>query len=224
MHPVTTTLDDLVENIQAARTELPCDRSLLVAISGIDGAGKGYVADQLAIALQQSGWQTVVINLDPWLHLPDHRFNPDHPGDHFYHHAFRFDDLFELLIQPLQRHRSVALEIELTGQSGQPRPYVYDLQDVDIILLEGIFLLKRSLLHHYDRTIWVECSYETALQRALHRNQENLPPDAIIHDYRTLYFPAQAVHQDRDRPQTIANYRYINDDAWSESAHAGLIP
>ena len=220
MSTVVTTLDDLAATIQSARTELVGNRSLLVAISGIDGAGKGYVANQLEIALQQSGWQTVVINLDPWLHLPDDRFNPDHPGDHFYHHAFRFDDLFELLIQPLQRHRSVALEIELTGQSGHPRSYVYDLQDVDIILLEGIFLLKRSLLHHYDRTLWIDCSYETALQRALQRNQENLPPDAIMHDYRTLYFPAQAVHLERDRPQATADYRYTNDAAWLEDSRS----
>jgi uridine kinase len=45
-------------------------------------------------------------------------------------------------------------------------------EEVDIIVLEGIYLLKHAYRHYFDLAFWVECTFETALQRALQRGQE----------------------------------------------------
>ena len=42
----------------------------------------------------------------------------------------------------------------------------YRFADVDVILLEVIFLLKRAYRYHYDLSIWIECNFETALRHA----------------------------------------------------------
>ena len=35
-------------------------------------------------------------------------------------------------------------------------------RDIGVIVLEGIYLLKRAFVRHYDLSIWIECSFETA--------------------------------------------------------------
>ncbi len=89
--------------------------------------------------------------------------------------------------------------------------YTYDFQDIDIILLEGIFLFKQELKERYDLRIWIEVSFETALQRAILRNQEGLPADAIARDYHTIYFPAQRLHFAKDQPTAGVDALFVND-------------
>ena len=67
------------------------------------------------------------------------------------------------------------------------------------------FLFRRALRHRYDLSIWVDCSFEAALMRALARNQEGLPPERLLADYRRIYFPAQEIHLRRDRPRDFAD-------------------
>ena len=202
---------DLATMILQKQAEISSDKSVLVAVSGIDGSGKGYITDKLVAELNNQDVHAVSINIDPWLTLPEQRFKRENPGLHFYHHAFGFEDLFQQLIYPLRQHRSIYLKATLTGQFGTPFSQIYDFQDVDVIVLEGIFLLKRKLQQNYDLALWIECSFETALERALQRNQENLPPEEIIHDYHTIYFPAQRFHFKVDDPKSAADRIYVND-------------
>lgn len=204
-------LDGLTERVVQKRAEVSPSTSLLVAISGIDGSGKGYTTAQLVTKLNHRGCRAVSINIDPWLTLPEQRFNSDNPGEHFFHHAFVFEDLFQELVLPLKQQRSLVLEKTLTGQFGEPFTQTYEFDQVDVIVLEGIFLLKRSLCLYYDLKVWIECSFETALKRSLQRNQENLSPAEIIRDYETIYFPAQRFHFAVDDPKSVADYIYNND-------------
>jgi uridine kinase len=95
-------IQTLVTPILKKRAEIPANKSMLVAVSGIDGSGKGYITNQLVAELNLQGVQAVSINIDPWLTLPEQRFNSENPGEHFYHHAFVFEDLFQQLVLPLQ--------------------------------------------------------------------------------------------------------------------------
>jgi uridine kinase len=78
-------------------------------------------------------------------------------------------------------------------------------------VLEGIYLLKPAFRGYYDLSEWIECSFETALARAIAHAQEGLPPDETVQAYRTIYFPAQRIHFERDRPQEAADLIFDND-------------
>jgi len=138
------------------QAELSVDRGFLVAVSGIDGSGKGYITEKLIIALNEQSVHAVSINLDAWHKLPTERFNSENPATHFYHHAFNFDALFQQLILPLKNQRMINLTTLLTGITGIPQTYYYQFFNVDVIVLEGRFLLKRSLQHFYDFQIWID--------------------------------------------------------------------
>lgn len=209
-------LDPLLERIRIARDSVPVRQSALIAISGIDGCGKGFVTERVVRELRARGMRVASINVDGWLDLPARRFNPRNPAEHFYLNAIRFDDMLGQLVLPLREHRSIRCEADYAEETASSfRKYIYDFEDIDVIALEGIFLLKGALRHHYDLSCWIECSFETALDRAVDRAQEGMSAEQTVEAYRTIYFPAQEIHFQRDRPQNAATLCINNDPALS---------
>jgi uridine kinase len=194
-------VDDVVRRVAALRRS----RCFVLAVSGIDASGKSTVARAIADGLRARDLSVHVVHLDDWHTAPETRFAAADPGGHFYRHAYRFDELFELLVEPLRAARSVELRTTLRTLDGGEFEHDYRLADLDVLILEGIFLLKRELRPRYDFSVWIECSFETALQRALARNQEGLADDALVRDYETIYFPAQELHRRLDDPRAHAN-------------------
>ncbi len=187
-------------------------RSLLVGISGIDASGKGYLSAQLAGELRSRDLRVALINVDGWLNLPQHRFEGSDPGLCFYEQALRLDAMFEQLVLPLRDGGSIDVEmdfVEETARTFERRRVAFS--KIDVVLLEGIFLFKCAYREHFDLRIWIDCSFETALARAVARQQEALLPDETIRAYRTIYFPAQEIHFAQDDPRSCAEYVVIND-------------
>ncbi len=183
-----------------------------MAITGIDGCGKGYVTAQLLQQLRAEGVRVAIINVDGWLNLPQVRFDSSNPAEHFYLHAIRFDEMFGQLILPLRERRTLRLEANYAEETAtEYRKHTYEFEELDVILLEGIYLLKRPFQAYYDLSVWIECSFETALKRAIARAQEGLIPEATAEAYRTIYFPAQEIHFRRDDPRRAATVIVDND-------------
>jgi len=205
MHPA-------IDEILKTRQRIAAHRCALIAISGIDASGKGYLAAQIAGQLRARGARIALINIDGWLNLPHVRFSEANPAAHFYDHAIRFDDMFTQLIFPLRERRSLRIEMDFTEENATSyRPKVCRFEDIDIILLEGIYLLKRTYQAYYDASFWIDCSFETALERAIGRAQEGLSPQETVKAYRTIYFPAQEIHLSKDHPRAAAGMVINND-------------
>jgi uridine kinase len=180
--------------------------ALLVAVSGIDASGKGAITAQIAAGFERAGLRVASIGLDPWHQPASVRFAQEDPGGTFYRSAFRFDELFERLIEPLRRNRSIVLEERLIDLATDATyEHTFRFERVDIILLEGIFLLRRDLRPRYDVSIWIDCPLEVALTRALRRNQEGKPAVELQADYERIYFPAQQIHLALDQPAAHAD-------------------
>ena len=136
----------VVNAIARKRDAVGPDRAVLVGISGIDASGKGYLAAKIADRLEMEGLKVAPISADDWLNLPDVCINPENPGEHFYKHALRFDEMFERLIIPLRNDR----EIDVVADRGDAKATVhrkhgYVFRNIDIVLLEGIFLFKPAI-------------------------------------------------------------------------------
>lgn len=210
---------DVIEQVLEIRKNLSAQRSILVAITGIDGCGKGYLTAQIAEALTAKGVNVAVIGVDGWLNLPEKRFSNQNPAEHFYLHALRFDEMFTQLIFPLRDRRSIQLVADFAEETATNfRQHTYNFQEIDVILLEGIYLLKRAFQNYYDLSVWINCTFETALERAIDRAQEGLPPEETIAAYRNIYFPAQQIHFERDAPQSNATLILNNDPRLTSSA------
>ena len=211
-------LDAAVEAVLAARRRVPARRAALVAVSGIDASGKGYVSERLAARLEDVGQRVALTGADGWLNLPAKRFDSANAAEHFYLHAFRFDEMFERMILPLRDSRSIRVEADFTEETATAyRRHVYAWQDVGVVLLEGIYLLRPEFRPRYDVAIWIDCTFETAIERAVARGQEGLSPEETVRAFRTIYLPAQEIHFARDHPQAAADIVIVNDR--KRSAH-----
>lgn len=194
-------IDHFIQTVVSRRDDLPQCNAMVVAISGIDGSGKSTVAKHLAERLNENCISSALIGLDAWHNPPEKRFAMKNPAGHFYRHAFRFNELFDLVVNPLRLNRTLQVSVELTKMpENESYLHRYDFRNVDVILLEGISLLKRELKERYDLALWIECSFEEALRRAILRNQEGLSREEIIGEYERIYFPAQRIHLLRDNP------------------------
>ena len=205
---------EAIERIEGVRCRVNRRHAALIAVSGIDASGKGYVSRELTRGLEERGCQVALINVDGWLRLPDGRFSAIDPARHFYNRAIRFEEMFAQLIVPLRERRCINVEVDFAEETASAyRRERYRFADVDVILLEGIYLLKRAYRHHYDLSIWIECSFETAVRRAVARAQEGLPPTETIRAYETIYFPAQRLHFELDVPMGAADMVLHKDAA-----------
>src|SRR5260370_9976542 len=206
-------LDFLTSEIVAKRAERSAEQAVLVGISGIDAGGKGFSTEKIAKRSQESGWRVGTINADDWLNLPEVCLSRHKPAEHFYEHAMRFDEMFDQLIVPLKENRAVSFVADCADANGNRRKHSYEFRRMDIVLLEGIFLLKRAYRGHFDLTAWVECPFDIALELAIERGQEALPPAETVKAFETIYFPAQRIHFTRDNPQAAADFIIQNEKA-----------
>src|SRR5256885_2389270 len=206
-------LDLLAFQIVATPAEKSAQHANPVAISGIDAGGKGFITEKIAQRLRESGWRVATINADDWLNLPEVCLGQRAPGEHFYEHAMRFDEMFDQLIVPLKKNRAISFIADCADAKGNRRKHRYEFRRIDIVLLEGIFLLKRAYREHFDLTAWVECPFDIALERAIERGQEGLPPAQTVKAFETIYFPAQRIHFTRDNPQAAADFIIQNEKA-----------
>jgi uridine kinase len=203
----------VVDAIERKRGVVAPDRAVLIGISGIDASGKGFITAKLAERLGAGGWNVAAINADDWLNLPEVCINRDNYADHFYKHAMRFDEMFEQLIIPLKENRGICLTADCAdAKATSYRTQRYDFHEIDIVLLEGIFLFKPAYRDRFDLAVWIDCSFEAALERAMKRGQEGLPPTETIRAFETIYFPAQRIHLGRDNPREAADYIVVNDN------------
>jgi uridine kinase len=212
MEPVAMGLGTAVDRIRAVRQRTGTRRATMVAISGIDASGKGYLTQLIDRSLSGSGLNVATLHGDAWLRLPPQQL--EDPVEHFYRDGFRFQEMFSNLVLPLRDKGCVRVIADTVhgAESAYCRSQ-FEFSCVDIVLLEGIFLMKPDFVAHYDLSIWVECSFGTALQRAVSRRQEGLGPEETIRAYRTLYFPAQLLHFERDAPRAAADLILDNDPA-----------
>jgi uridine kinase len=121
--------------------------------------------------------------------------------------------MFSQLVHPLRNHRSMRVEAEYADETAaQYRRYIYDFRDIDVIVLDGIYLLKQPFQTYYDLSVWIDCTFETALERAIVRAQEGLSAEETARAYRTTYFPAQEIHFKQDNPRAAATL-ILNNDA-----------
>jgi uridine kinase len=192
-----------------------------VGLSGIDGSGKGFVAGELCRELERADLRVALLNVDGWLNLPAVRFSRQDPAEHFYHHALRLEEMFADLVLPLREHRTHRLIAQHAEETGTAyRECLYEFRDIDVVLVEGIFIYKRAHRSYFDLAVWIDCSFETALERALRRGQEGLPPAETIAAYETIYFPAQRLHCRRDQPRRLAHGVLVNDPRLGASHEA----
>src|SRR5688500_16541259 len=112
--------------IALRRRAVPSDRAMLVGISGIDGAGKGFIAERLREARAVQCTKVALIGADPLQNPLTVRLSEVAPDRHFYDHVFRWEELFYRIVDPLVATRSVDVVVSaIRGDVDRHYPKQY---------------------------------------------------------------------------------------------------
>jgi uridine kinase len=182
----------------------PPGNALLVGVSGVDVDANADTGSALARALEEVGLRVARVRDAGWHNLPRDRFHATWPALHYYDNALRLDEMFDEVIVPLTLERSVHVVCGHADETSREfRPESYDFDNIDVVLVESIFLFKRARRSLFDLALWVDTTFEHALDRAVNRCAE--PPEPTVRAYETIYFPAQRIHLKRDQPHRRAD-------------------
>jgi uridine kinase len=210
---MNSSIKDLANKIFTYYQQHKSQAVFSIAISGIDASGKGYIAKGIKYLLEEKGLNIALLSIDDWQMPKSISLLQENAAENFYYNSFRWAAFFDSLFLPLQKDKSISLKANLVNiKNDKVYAHEYHFEKIDTILVEGIFLLKKDLQAFFDYKVWIDCSFETGIQRALQRNQEGLSPEQLIYDYQTYYYPAQEFHFKKDRPKAVANYIINNND------------
>lgn len=200
------------------------NKALIVAISGIEGGGKRILTEKIAEALRLENITVAIVHGDDWEASESVRFNVMNSPEEYYLNAYRFDEMIEELILPLKLFNSVKTSVSLDDVM-HPRTVDYNFEDVDIILIEGVYLLQEAYLDLYDYTCWVESEFDAALARLAGQSNIEQSQEALVNLFELLIKPAGQYHIFTDDPKGNANSIYIEEQPEThnnepESIHA----
>jgi uridine kinase len=185
-------------------------KAQVVAISGIEGSGKRELTEKIAAALRLDGLNVAVVHTDDWEASKDVRFNIMNSPEEYYLNAYRFDEMFENLILPLKLFGSIKTSVNL-DDAESPRQVDYNFENIDIILIEGVYLLQEAYLDLYDYSCWVKSNFDTARKRLHEQVNIEESQEALVNLFELLIKPAGQYHLYADDPIGNSKSIYLED-------------
>lgn len=192
-------------------TQKGSSKAKIVAISGIEGGGKRALTEKVATALRLEGISVAIVHSDDWEASNSVRFNVMNSPEEYYFNAYRLDEMVEQLILPLKLFGSVKTSVTLDDVMA-PRTIDYNLENIDIILIEGVYLLQEAYLDLYNYTIWVESDFDAAFARLDSQVDIEQSQEALVNLFEGLIKPAAQYHIYTDDPQGNAKSVYLEQE------------
>ena len=151
---------------------LQCQRScLLVAIDGLGGAGKSTLAQLLEQQLKTLGWIVAVVKHDDF-YLPSNQRKNQQAGT--VGRDFDWERLRHQVLLPIRRGGTAHYQRYDWGTDVLAEWHT--ISDSGVVLVEGVYTMRRELTDLYDLKIWVECPRVIRLARGIARDGEKARP------------------------------------------------
>ena len=185
------------------------NKSFVVGVTGIDGAGKTSFAAALAKYLLSGNHRVQMIHLDDFHNPKDVRYAGKDPAENYFHRSFNLDVLINKVLNPLHEKAEYSIKLSIlnpeTDKYDTEREYTFHPDT--IVIFEGVFLFRDELSQYIDYKVFLEIPFEESKRRAKVRD-----PQAIIEKYETKYLPAQRKYLSLFPPDTHADMIIDNID------------
>lgn len=187
-----------------------------VAIDGIDGAGKTWLADELVEPLTALGRQVIRASIDGFHRPRSERYRRGETSpEGYYRDSFDNDALTSALLKPLgpagdRRYRTAIFDYR---SEGSVRQRVRTADRGAVLLFDGVFLLRPELRRSWDFTVFVKTAFATTLERVVSRDSSYFGSSSAARDrYETRYQPGQRLYLAEASPEQFAHVVIFNDD------------
>ncbi len=158
---------------------------VLLAVDGIDGAGKSVFADGLAEVFAEAGSTVFRSSIDGFHRPRSERYARGRRSpEGFYRDSFDYPTFRRVLIDPFregwQTAATIGFQLEAFDVSRDaPVESAWVAAPLDAVLIvDGIFLHRPELRDLWHWSVWLEVPYEVAYARMALRDGSDPDPDA----------------------------------------------
>jgi len=191
--------DDILHNYGKGR--------VIVAIDGVDAAGKTRFAADLASALESKGHAVVQASIDGFHRTREQRHARGRDSaEGFYRDSYDYATFRRVLIEPFRMGGSAAFVTAAFDHrsDSQVEPKWITAPADAILLVDGIFLNRPELRGIWNYSIWLEVPAEVAMERLLDRDGDN--------GVSKRYSDGQKLYKKEAKPSSHATALIDNSD------------
>lgn len=194
-------LGDLVAAIRSMHRG---EKTILVGIDGAGGSGKS----SLAQSLRGAGGADIVVEMDDFYLPASARAEQGGIGGNF-----DWTRLQSQVLQPLRA--GVAGNYQRYDWDNDALAEWHEVRTGGVVVVEGIYSLRRELKEAYDLRLFVECPRDLRLRRGLDRDGEE-----ARQQWELEWMPAEAHYFEDHRPDLVAD---LVIDGSGRKSHDGWI-
>ena len=179
------------------------NRPYIVAIDGLSGAGKTTLVNELKEILDN----LVMIHIDDHIVEKSKRYDTGQEQWFEYYHL-QWDTKFleENLYQKI--HQNIS-PINLPLYQKEEDTHInktINLSTHDIVMIEGVFLLREEWKRYYDYIVFLDSSKEVRYNRVLQRDQYIGSFEERLTKYKTRYWVAEEYYIKMQKPFELAHF------------------
>ena len=213
--PVTPTTTLWRELRDRVRRRYPAGR-VIVAIDGLDGAGKTVFADGLAEVFAETGDAVFRAGIDGFHRPRGERYNRGRRSpEGFYRDSYDYATFRRVLIDPFRDGAQTAgttgfqlAAFDVARDAPVESQWVTAPLDA-VLVVDGIFLHRPELRDLWDWSVWLDVPFEVAYARMALRDDSDPDPDAPSN---ARYRQGQEIYLNEARPRDAASVIVDNAD------------
>jgi len=189
---------------------------VIVAVDGVDGAGKTVFADGLAAAFAEDGSAVFRASIDDFHRPRAERYARGRTSpEGFYRDSYDYATFRRVLIDPFRDGRQTSATtgfqlaaFDLARDTPVESAWVTAPRDA-VLIVDGIFLHRPELRGLWDWSVWLDASVDVAFQRMAERDRTD--PDFMAAS-NARYREGQELYLRDASPRTAASAIVDNTD------------
>lgn len=213
---MSATREETIERIAAIICAAELDHPTRVGIDGVPASGKTTLARELASAVAGRGRHVIHVTTDGYHQPRARRYRRGRwSARGYYEDAYDHEALASCVLAPLgpggdRLYRERVLDLASDEPVDEPpRSAAPDA----VLLVDGTFLQRPTLLGLWDLRVFVNASLDIALARGIARDAERLGGSKPAAEaYAARYQPAARRYLEEVRPAELATMVLDNDD------------
>lgn len=201
-----------MERLADAVDRLSPDGRVTVCIDGPDAAGKTRLADAVA---QQATRPVLRVSIDDWHNPREVRLRRgDESPAGYYLDSFDHEALEGRLLRPFRagarRVQTTCFDVRADAPSAAETEVG---SPAAALLIDGVFLLRPQLRHHWTLSIYLHVPKSVTVARAVVRDAQLLGgAEEVRRRYERRYLPGQALYRAHASPLDTADIVVDNSD------------
>ncbi len=162
-------LVDLLALMVAVR---PGERAV-VAVDGVDGAGKTHLVGELVgLAPLVAGRQVLGVSMDGFHHPAAQRYARGRTAQTYYRDAFDYPTFSRRVLDPFRAGREIVPAVHDVASDRVVHPDPIECDDDAVLLVDGVFLHRPELVALWDATLYVHVPFAVSVPRGQARRPD----------------------------------------------------